>query len=95
MRRDSSTGPSEAATRFPRTWTRIWGVAGAIFLLVLIVRLPGHLEAGDTGVLMRDAGLALLCTNMIVQATKSNWPVLYSMSLSLIGVFLWLAGVLM
>ena len=95
MHRDTSNGPSEADSRFPRTWTRIWGVAGAIFLLILFDRLPAHLAAGEPGVLMRDAGLALLCTNMIVQATKSNWPVLYSMSLSLIGVFLWLAGVLL
>ncbi len=44
---------------------------------------------------MRDAGLALLCINMIVQAVKSGWPVNYSMSLSFIGVALWLAGVVL
>jgi hypothetical protein len=83
------------ALRRPRTWTRIWGVAGTLFLIVLLVRLPGHLQAGEPGVLMRDSGLALLCVNMIVQAVKSGWPVKYSMSLSFLGVALWLAGVVL
>jgi hypothetical protein len=93
---ERSISASEDTTlRRQRTWTRIWGVAGALFLLVLMSRLPGHLQAAEPGVLLRDGGLALLCTNMIVQAVKSGWPVKYSMSLSFLGVALWLAGVVL
>ena len=73
----------------------VLGMAGTLFLIVLLVRLPGHLRAGEPGVLMRDCGLALLCVNMIVQAVQSGWPVKYSTSLSFLGVALWLAGVVL
>jgi len=92
--RDPAPTSKDADTRTPRNWTRVWAVAGAIFLVVLAIRLPAHLEAGDSGQLMRDAGLALLCINMIVQAVAKRWPVIFSMGISLIGVALWLAGVL-
>jgi hypothetical protein len=93
--RDPASNSNDRDTRTPRNWTRLWAVAGAIFLIVLAVRLPAHLEAGDSGQLMRDAGLALLCINMIVQAVATRWPVIFSMGISLIGVALWLAGVLL
>lgn len=93
MLRDPASASSDTDGRTPRNWTRLWGVAGAVFLVVLAFRLPGHLEAGDVGQLMRDAGLALLCINMVVQAVAARWPVIFSMGLSLIGVAFWLAGV--
>jgi hypothetical protein len=93
--RDPASNSTDADTRAPRNWTRLWAVAGGIFLIVLAIRLPGHLEIGDTGQLLRDAGLALLCLNMIVQAVAARWPVIFSMGLSLVGVALWLAGVLL
>lgn len=95
MSRDPAPTSNDADSRTPRNWTRLWAVAGGIFLVVLAVRLPGHLEVGETGQLLRDAGLALLCINMIVQAVAKRWPVIFSMGISLIGVALWLAGVLL
>lgn len=75
-----------------RAWTRFWALLGAAFLVVLAWRLPGHVEQGDASVLMRDAGLALLCVNMILQAVRANWPTINALILTVVGVALWLAG---
>jgi len=71
---------------------RFWAVFGSGFLVVLAWRLPGHVEQGDASVLMRDAGLALLCVNMILQAVRPAWPAVNALILTLVGVALWLAG---
>jgi hypothetical protein len=61
---------------------------------LLAARLPSHLDAGEPSVLLRDAGLALLCINMIVQALSRRWPPRLALALALAGALSWLAGVL-
>ena len=84
--------PSDRKLRSRRWWTRFWALFGAFFLVVLAWRLPSHVEQGDASVLMRDAGLALLCVNMILQAVRVNWPSINALILTVVGVALWLAG---
>lgn len=78
--------------RWRRNWTRFGAGFAAFFLVVLAWRLPGHLEQGDAGVLMRDAGLAMVCANMILQALRPGWPASYALTLTMAGASLWLAG---
>jgi hypothetical protein len=54
--------------------------------------LPTHLQAGDVPALLRSVGLGLVCLNLILQATRADWPIVYALPMTVIGISVWLVG---
>jgi len=83
---------SPGRRRFVAIWTRAWGLAGAVIVVYIAARLPGHLQAGDSAVILRDVGLALISFNLIMQAIRPGWPMTFALPLTLGGMAIWLYG---
>jgi hypothetical protein len=73
-------------------WTRAWGVVGAILLVYLAATLPDHIRAEDTSALLRSAGLALISLNLVLQAARPTWPIVYALPMTVFGMTVWLVG---
>jgi hypothetical protein len=83
---------SEGKQKFVAIWSKAWGLIGAIIVVFVAARLPDTLKAGDGAQLLRDFGLLLICFNLIMQATKSDWPMFYALPLTVFGISVWLVG---
>lgn len=86
--RDISAGKK----RFVAIWTKAWGLIGAIIVVFIAARLPETLRGGDGAALMRDLGLLIVCANLILQATRPSWPIVYALPMTVAGISLWLVG---
>ena len=42
--------------------------------------------------LLRDAGLLVICVNLIMQATRPNWPMVYALPMTVAGITMWAVG---
>ncbi|MFN9031406.1 MAG: hypothetical protein ACK54C_15805 [Betaproteobacteria bacterium] len=63
-----------------------------MIIVFIAYGLPEQLRAGDSGALLRSAGLGLVCVNLILQASKPDWPVVYALPMTVIGISVWLVG---
>jgi hypothetical protein len=87
-RREVSPGKQ----KFVAIWSRAWGLIGAVIIVFIAARLPETLKSGDIAQLLRDVGLGLVCVNLILQATRPTWPMVYALPMTVIGISLWLVG---
>jgi hypothetical protein len=83
---------SAGKQKFVAIWSKAWGLIGAIIVVFVAARLPDTLKAGDGAQLLRDFGLLLICFNLIMQATKSDWPMFYALPLTVFGISVWMVG---
>lgn len=83
---------SEGKQKFIALWSKAWGLIGAIIVVFVAARLPQTLRAGDGAQLLSDFGLTLICFNLIMQATRPAWPMVYALPLTVFGITLWLIG---
>jgi hypothetical protein len=83
---------SPGRKRFVQVWTTAWGVIGAVIVVFIAYHLPAQLQAGDGPALLRSAGLGLICLNLILQATKAEWPIVYALPMTVAGITVWLIG---
>ncbi len=83
---------SEGKKKFVAIWTKAWGLIGAIIVVFIAARLPETLRGGEGAALMRDLGLIIVCANLILQATRPNWPIVYALPMTVAGISLWLVG---
>jgi hypothetical protein len=83
---------SEGKQKFVAIWSKTWGLIGAIIIVFIAARLPDTLKAGDSAQLLRDFGLLVVCTNLIMQATRPAWPMVYALPMTVIGISMWLVG---
>jgi hypothetical protein len=83
---------SEGKQKFVAIWSKAWGLIGAIVVVFIAARLPDTLKAGDGAQLLRDFGLLLVCFNLIMQATRPVWPIVYALPMTVAGISLWLVG---
>jgi len=83
---------SEGKRRFVAIWSKVWGLIGAVIVVFIAARLPGTLQAGDSAQLLRDFGLLLISFNLIMQATRPAWPMVYALPLTVFGITVWLIG---
>lgn|GEM_PF-1604595 len=83
---------SEVKRRFVAVWSKVWGLIGAVIVVFIAARLPAGLQAGDSAQLLRDLGLLLICGNLIMQAVRPAWPMVYALPLTVIGISIWLVG---
>jgi hypothetical protein len=83
---------SEGKQKFVAVWSKAWGLIGAVIVVFIAARLPETLRAGDGAALLRDFGLLIVCFNLIMQAARPAWPLVYSLPLTVFGLSLWLVG---
>ena len=83
---------SPGRRRFVAVWTKAWGLIGAVVVVFIAARLPETLRAGDGAALLRDLGLGLVCLNLILQATRPTWPIVYALPMTVFGITVWLIG---
>jgi hypothetical protein len=78
--------------RFVELWTKAWGLIGAGILVFIAYGLPGQLQAGDGAALLRSVGLGIISINLIMQAVRPTWPIVYALPLTVVGITVWLLG---
>ena len=78
--------------RFVQRWNRAWGLIGAAVLVFIAYQLPAQLQAGDGPALLRSLGLGLVCCNLLMQAIRPAWPVVYALPITVSGITVWLLG---
>jgi hypothetical protein len=78
--------------RFVELWTKAWGLIGAGIVVFIAYGLPAQLQAADHAALLRSAGLAIISFNLIMQAVKPAWPIVYALPLTVFGITVWLLG---
>ena len=83
---------SPGKQKFVSIWSKAWGLLAAVLVVFIAARLPATLQAGDSSQLMRDFGIVIICFNLIMQATRSTWPMTYALPLTVGGIALWLFG---
>jgi hypothetical protein len=83
---------SEGKQKFVAIWSKAWGLIGAVIVVFIAARLPDALRAGAGPQLLRDFGLLIVCFNLIMQATRPAWPMVYALPLTVFGISLWLVG---
>ena len=83
---------SEGKQKFVAVWTKAWGLIGAIIIVFIAARLPDTLKSGDAMLLLRDAGLIVICINLIMQATRPTWPMVYALPMTVAGITMWVVG---
>jgi hypothetical protein len=85
-------GISPGKQKFVALWSKAWGLIGAVIVVFVAARLPETLRADDLSALLRDFGLVIICFNLIMQATRPTWPMVYALPLTVGGISLWLVG---
>jgi hypothetical protein len=83
---------SEGKRKAVAIWTKAWGLIGAIIIVFIAARLPETLRAGGGAPLLRDVGLIVICVNLILQATRPSWPLVYALPMTVAGISIWLVG---
>ena len=83
---------SEGKRKAVAIWTKAWGLIGAIIIVFIAARLPETLRAGGGPPLLRDIGLIVICLNLILQASRPNWPMVYALPMTVAGISLWVVG---
>ncbi len=83
---------SEGKQKFVAVWSKAWGLIGAVIVVFIAARLPETLRAAEGAALLRDFGLLIVCFNLIMQAARPAWPLVYSLPLTVFGLSLWLVG---
>ncbi len=78
--------------RFVELWTKAWGLIGAGIVVFIAYHLPAQLQAADHAALLRSAGLLIISFNLIMQAVKPAWPIVYALPLTVFGITVWLLG---
>ncbi len=78
--------------RFVEIWTKAWGLIGAGIVVFIAYHLPAQLQAADHPALLRSVGLGLVSFNLIMQAVRPAWPIVYALPLTVFGITVWLLG---
>ncbi len=60
--------------------------------MFIAYHLPAQLQAVDHAALLRSAGLLIISFNLIMQAVKPAWPIVYALPLTVFGITVWLLG---
>lgn len=63
-----------------------------MIIVFIAYQLPAQLRAGEPAALLRSIGLGLVCFNLIMQAVRTDWPIVYALPLTVFGISLWLLG---